>query len=62
MVLSCADKKVPQRNSRPELHSLINCNCFSKSKLTRASHSDKACFVVEKQNIYCSLRKGRNIF
>ena len=53
-----------RRKPRPELHSLINCNCFSKSKLTRALHSNKACSDNEKQNIDCSFRKGRiwNIF
>ena len=30
--LSCADKKVPQRSSRPALRSLINCNRFRLSK------------------------------
>ena len=30
MVLSCADKKVPQRNSRAELRSLANCNAQLK--------------------------------
>ena len=31
LVLSCTDKKVPQRNSRPTFRSLINCNAQPKT-------------------------------
>lgn len=31
MVLSCTDKKVPQRSSRQSLRSLINCNCSTQA-------------------------------
>ena len=45
MVLSCADKKVPQRNSRPELHSLIKCNRFTTKQVN-------SCFAL-KQHLLC---------
>ena len=61
MVLSCADKKVPQRSSRPVLHSLINCNRFNWSKWTRF-RSNNTCFVVLKRNIACLLCNGRRVF
>ena len=50
-------RNAAQRNSRPELHSLINCKAQPErvNSLTLKQHPFCYCFA----NIDCSLRKGR---
>ena len=50
-------RNAAQRNSRPELRSLINCNAQPErvNSLTLKQHPFSYCFA----NIDCSLREGR---
>ncbi len=46
LVLSCTDKKVPQRSSRPTFRSLINCNAQPKTSELAVSPSFRTCLTA----------------
>lgn len=58
LLLSCADKKVTQRSSRPTLHSLINCICSTLCEQTRYAQT-MLTFVVVSQTLIVRSANGR---